>query len=44
MPSAQGRPPFRADHIGSLLRPQALRQSFRQHAGKEIRDADFEKL
>ena len=32
MPSAQGRPPFRADHVGSLLRPQALRQAFRQHA------------
>ncbi len=27
-----GRPPFRADHIGSLLRPPALRQAFRAHA------------
>src|SRR4051812_19014972 len=35
----QGRPPFRADHVGSLLRPAALRQAFRQHAGGEI-DAD----
>ncbi|MBV8753390.1 MAG: 5-methyltetrahydropteroyltriglutamate--homocysteine S-methyltransferase [Hyphomicrobiales bacterium] len=26
-----GRPPFRADHVGSLLRPAALRQAFRQH-------------
>ena len=25
----RGRPPFRADHIGSLLRPPALRQAFR---------------
>ncbi|HEY2183648.1 MAG TPA: 5-methyltetrahydropteroyltriglutamate--homocysteine S-methyltransferase [Xanthobacteraceae bacterium] len=32
----QGRPPFRADHIGSLLRPEALRQAFRRHAAGEI--------
>ena len=32
LPAPNGRPPFRADHIGSLLRPQALRQAFRQHA------------
>lgn len=43
-PLVQGRPPFRADHIGSLLRPQGLRQAFRQHAGKEIGDAEFTKL
>jgi len=36
-----GRPPFRADHIGSLLRPANLRQAFRQHAAKEIDDAAF---
>ena len=29
-PRAQGRPPFRADHVGSLLRPPALRQAFRR--------------
>ena len=29
---AQGRPPFRADHVGSLLRPPALRQAFRRRA------------
>ena len=44
MPSAQGRPPFRADHVGSLLRPQILRQAFRQHAHREIGDAEFKKL
>jgi len=27
-----GCPPFRADHIGSLLRPAALRKAFRDHA------------
>jgi 5-methyltetrahydropteroyltriglutamate--homocysteine methyltransferase len=30
------RPPFRADHVGSLLRPPALRQAFRQHGAGEI--------
>ena len=36
-----GRPPFRAEHVGSLLRPAALRQAFRRHAGKEIGDSEF---
>ena len=35
MANPAGQPPFRADHIGSLLRPPALRQAFRDyHAGK----------
>ena len=41
---APGRPPFRADHIGSLLRPPALRQAFRKHAAKEMDDAEFAQL
>lgn len=36
-----GRPPFRADHIGSLLRPASLRQAFRAHAEGKLSDADF---
>lgn len=36
-----GRPPFRADHVGSLLRPPALRQAFRRHAAGRIDDAAF---
>jgi len=36
-----GRPPFRADHIGSLLRPRGLRQAFRAHAAKELSDEAF---
>jgi 5-methyltetrahydropteroyltriglutamate--homocysteine methyltransferase len=36
-----GRPPFRADHIGSLLRPPVLRQAFRQHAAGEMADAAY---
>jgi len=41
MTAPSGRPPFRADHIGSLLRPQMLRQAFRDHAAGKLSDADF---
>ena len=40
----QGRPPFRADHVGSLLRPPALRQAFKDHVGKRIGDAHFAQI
>ena len=43
-PRLQGRPPFRADHVGSLLRPPALRQAFRRHVAKDIGDAEFAQL
>jgi 5-methyltetrahydropteroyltriglutamate--homocysteine methyltransferase len=36
-----GRPPFRADHIGSLLRPASLRAAFKRHGAGEITDAQF---
>jgi 5-methyltetrahydropteroyltriglutamate--homocysteine methyltransferase len=36
-----GRPPFRADHIGSLLRPPELRQAFKDHIAKRIDDQQF---
>ena len=39
-----GRPPFRADHVGSLLRPAALRQAFRQRAGNEIGEDEFSQV
>ena len=42
--AATGRPPFRADHIGSLLRPPALRQAFRTNASGELDDAAFARL
>jgi 5-methyltetrahydropteroyltriglutamate--homocysteine methyltransferase len=29
-------PPFRADHVGSLLRPKKLREAFRRHSAGEI--------
>jgi 5-methyltetrahydropteroyltriglutamate--homocysteine methyltransferase len=37
----EGRPPFRADHVGSLLRPPALRQAFREHAAGKMADAAY---
>src|SRR5262249_13962152 len=42
--TANGRPPFRADHIGSLLRPAALRRAFKQHAAREISEADYARV
>jgi 5-methyltetrahydropteroyltriglutamate--homocysteine methyltransferase len=41
---SKGRPPFRADHVGSLLRPAALRQAFRQHAAGEIGSDEFARI
>lgn len=41
---ASGRPPFRADHVGSLLRPPALRQAFKQHQNGSLDDATFQKI
>jgi 5-methyltetrahydropteroyltriglutamate--homocysteine methyltransferase len=35
------RPPVRADHVGSLLRPVALRQAFRAFHAGEIDEAAF---
>jgi 5-methyltetrahydropteroyltriglutamate--homocysteine methyltransferase len=35
------RPPFRADHVGSLLRPPALLRAREQHAAGEIDDAEL---
>ena len=39
-----GRPPFRADHIGSLLRPAVLRQAFKDHNAKRIGDTEFAQI
>jgi 5-methyltetrahydropteroyltriglutamate--homocysteine methyltransferase len=40
----RGRPPFRADHVGSLLRPSALRRAFKRHARAEIADDEFARI
>ena len=44
MPARLIVPPFRADHVGSLLRPRALTQGFRQLAAGEITPADYRAL
>lgn len=36
--SARTKPPFRADHVGSLLRPPALKEARAKHASGEIDD------
>ena len=35
------KPPFRAEHVGSLLRPKELTAAFRQHSSGEIDDDAF---
>src|SRR5450631_4699391 len=42
--SPNGRPPFRADHVGSLLRPPILRQAFKDFFAKRIDDAHFAQI
>ena len=37
----QQRPPFRADHVGSLLRPKELREAFRKYGSAGAVNADF---
>ncbi|MGY1688322.1 5-methyltetrahydropteroyltriglutamate--homocysteine S-methyltransferase [Geodermatophilus sp. SYSU D00867] len=34
-------PPFRADHVGSLLRPASLLEARARHAAREINDAEL---
>jgi 5-methyltetrahydropteroyltriglutamate--homocysteine methyltransferase len=41
--STTKRPPFRADHVGSLLRPAALRSAFKSFDAGEIDAAAFHK-
>jgi len=42
--NTKGQPPFRADHVGSLLRPAELRQAFKDHAAKRIDDTVFAQI
>jgi 5-methyltetrahydropteroyltriglutamate--homocysteine methyltransferase len=39
-----GHPPFRADHVGSLLRPASLRQAFRDRSAGRIDEAQFAQI
>ncbi|MBI3373852.1 MAG: 5-methyltetrahydropteroyltriglutamate--homocysteine S-methyltransferase [Betaproteobacteria bacterium] len=43
-PATAGRPPFRADHIGSLLRPKRLRDAFKQRSATAISDSEFRRV
>lgn len=42
--SDAARPPFRADHVGSLLRPQRLLQARERHAAGDIDDATLRQI
>ena len=37
----RANPPFRAEHVGSLLRPDSLRQAYRDFSGGRIDAAAF---
>jgi 5-methyltetrahydropteroyltriglutamate--homocysteine methyltransferase len=37
-------PPFRADHVGSLLRPPELRRAFREHRDGRLGDDEFRRV
>ena len=39
---ADPKPPCRADHVGSLLRPRALKEAFRAHADGKLDDGGFQ--
>jgi 5-methyltetrahydropteroyltriglutamate--homocysteine methyltransferase len=41
MPITPGRPPARADHIGSLLRPAKLRHAFREFNAGKLKESEF---
>jgi 5-methyltetrahydropteroyltriglutamate--homocysteine methyltransferase len=42
--AARAKPPVRADHVGSLLRPKKLREAFRNLSGAALRAAQDEAI
>ncbi|MGH9717885.1 MAG: 5-methyltetrahydropteroyltriglutamate--homocysteine S-methyltransferase [Candidatus Acidiferrales bacterium] len=42
--SSPHNPPFRADHVGSLLRPEALKKARQARAAGKISDADLRRM
>src|SRR6187402_2383855 len=42
--SKRTKPPFRADHVGSLLRPEALKKAREQRAKDEITPAQLKEI
>jgi 5-methyltetrahydropteroyltriglutamate--homocysteine methyltransferase len=43
-PLARAAPPFRADQVGSLLKPKALIEAYKARDKKEIADAQFHEI
>jgi 5-methyltetrahydropteroyltriglutamate--homocysteine methyltransferase len=44
MTTPPGRPPARADHIGSLLRPAKLRHAFRDFSSGKLKEQEFRSI
>src|SRR3954447_11448265 len=42
--TARTEPPFRADHVGSLLRPPELLKAREEHAAGELGDAELARV
>ena len=40
----QSKPPFRADHVGSLIRPQALIEARERAERRELAEAEFKRI
>ncbi|MGZ8396828.1 MAG: 5-methyltetrahydropteroyltriglutamate--homocysteine S-methyltransferase, partial [Rhodoplanes sp.] len=41
---SRSRPPFRADHVGSLLRPAALKEARSRHENGALSDAELRRI
>ena len=39
--TSRSKPPFRADHVGSLLRPKSITEAFKRHHAGEIDGKEF---
>src|ERR1700680_3089967 len=44
MALASTLPPFRADHVGSLLRPKELREAFRKYGSEPVANPTFAQI
>jgi 5-methyltetrahydropteroyltriglutamate--homocysteine methyltransferase len=44
MTASRPGPPFRADHVGSLLRPEELKKAFREFGAGKIRPEQFREI
>ena len=39
--ASRTKPPFRADHVGSLLRPSTINDAFKNHKAGKINQEEF---